>query len=97
MNTLSRRSKLVSFRVSPDEYRSLCEACSDRGLRSVSELARSALDDVLGGNNRLGNIGDQLQNLWMRVQFLTAEFERLSRHIESPRPVAPCSESKPNA
>ena len=43
---------MVSFRVSPEEYRSLCQACSAQGLRSVSELARAAVQTMINRRQR---------------------------------------------
>ena len=43
MSVLKRRSKLVSFRLSDEEYEKLRVACVAEGARSISEFARSAL------------------------------------------------------
>jgi hypothetical protein len=43
MSVVKRRSKLVSFRVSDEEYEKLQGACMAEGARSISEFARSAL------------------------------------------------------
>lgn len=73
---------MVSFRVSPEEYRSLCQACVTQGARSVSELARAAVRLLIVGNNVSVAFEDQVQELRTRVQFLTTELERISRRIE---------------
>jgi hypothetical protein len=73
---------MVSFRVSPEEYRSLCQACTTQGVRSVSELARSAVQTMIDGGSVSHAFDHQLQDLHARVQYLSAELERLSRHIE---------------
>jgi Arc/MetJ-type ribon-helix-helix transcriptional regulator len=73
---------MVSFRVSPEEYRSLCQACSAQGVRSVSELARAAVQMLIKAKTVSEAFDDQLQDLRTRVQFLSAELERLSRHVE---------------
>src|SRR3954464_13152709 len=82
MKMVGRRSKMVSFRVSPEEYRSLCQACSTQGLQSVSELARTAVQAVIGGNGVPRTFDDQLQDLRARLQDLATEFERLSHYVE---------------
>ena len=43
MPLLKRRTKLVSFRLSDEEYEKLRVACVAEGARSISEFARSAL------------------------------------------------------
>lgn len=40
---LKPRTKLVSFRLSAEEYKQLADACAAEGARSISEFARSAL------------------------------------------------------
>jgi hypothetical protein len=43
MVVLKRRSRLVTFRVSPEEYEALTEACIAANARSVSEFSRLAV------------------------------------------------------
>jgi hypothetical protein len=43
MVVLSRRSRLVTFRVSTDEYDTLRKSCLECGARSVAEFSRSAV------------------------------------------------------
>ena len=40
MAVLRRRSRNVSFRLSPEEYEALRERCITEGVRSISEYAR---------------------------------------------------------
>jgi hypothetical protein len=42
MVVLKRRSRLVTFRVSADEYSSLMESCVESGARSIAEYVRAA-------------------------------------------------------
>ena len=93
MKMVGRRSKLVSFRVSPEEYLNLCQACSTQGLRSVSELARTAVQTLIRGKGPSETFDDQLKDLRARVQDLAAEFERLSRYVEREPWVIPTSSS----
>jgi mobilization protein NikA len=44
MAVLKRRSRLVTFRVSNDEYETLQRVCAEAGVRSVSDFARSAVN-----------------------------------------------------
>jgi hypothetical protein len=43
MAILKRRTKLVSFRLSDEEYERVQGACMAEGARSISEYARAAL------------------------------------------------------
>jgi hypothetical protein len=43
VSLLKNRNILVSFRLAPDEYSSVTQACMSIGARSVSDFARQAL------------------------------------------------------
>ena len=47
MPVLKRKSKIVTFRVSPEEYDALAGACAGSGDRSISAFARNAAIDRL--------------------------------------------------
>jgi hypothetical protein len=82
---------MVSFRVSPEEYLTLCEACATQGVRSVSELARTAVNVMICRNGVSGTVDDQLHDLRARVQSLSSEVERLSRHVANEQSITPLS------
>lgn len=79
---LNPRNKMVSFRVSAEEYRNLCQACATQGVRSVSELARAAIQLLIAGNSVTVTLHDEVRELGTRVQFLSTELERLSRQVQ---------------
>ena len=84
---MSRKSKMVSFRVSPAEYAKLREACVTCGAGSVSGLARAALDHIImAGAPTSRSFGEQLQDLRDRVQILTLDIDRLTRCVEGDTP-----------
>ena len=43
MSVLKRKSKVVTFRASPDEYDALAKSCVEAGARSISAFARAAV------------------------------------------------------
>lgn len=49
MPLLIRRSRVVSIRVSDDEFRQLREMCTTTGARCVSDLARDAMFKFMRG------------------------------------------------
>lgn len=63
---------MVTFRVSSEEYQSLEEACVTRRIRSISELARSAVQQWIGETSRTGPF-----EVERRIQVLAKELERL--------------------
>ena len=49
MAVIKPRNRLVNFRVSEDEFKSLREACETGGARSISDFARCAVLTTPGG------------------------------------------------
>src|SRR5690349_18493059 len=91
MSILKRRSRMVSFRLSEDEYSDLKHLCLNGAARSVSELARDALQKLIitrngNGKHPVETVVHVLQN---RVDALDLEVKRLALVIEqaSARPV----------
>ena len=72
---------MISFRLSGEEYRLLQRACEKSGARSVSDLARSAMQRIIldSGSLDRGSTEAQLRELQMRFNVLAAEVERLTR------------------
>lgn len=79
MTVMKRRSKMISVRLSEDEYRDLIALCQERGARSLSDLARDAMNGLLEkGNGRAAEV-ERLQG---RVMELESEVRRLARMVE---------------
>jgi GGDEF domain-containing protein len=47
---LKRRDKLVYFRISGEEFGEILRACDAKGARSVSDLARAAVQEFIKGS-----------------------------------------------
>jgi hypothetical protein len=81
MNGVHRKSKMISFRVSPDGYIKLCEACELRGFVSVSELARVAIEELIGFELTTEHVNLQLSSLDNRLSMLRSEVDRLTELV----------------
>jgi hypothetical protein len=93
MVVLKRRSRLVSFRVSEDEYQKLYNVCLAVGARSVSDVARQAVGRLVGFNGEFGEdlLAQQMRNLDRVVDQLKSKVDQLSRELgeqEQPRQTA---------
>ena len=55
MAVIKRRSKMVSFRLSEQEYQDLLILCEQRGSRSISDLARDAVFSLFASGNGRGD------------------------------------------
>ncbi len=80
---LNRKSKMVSFRVSSEDYERLRIFCVSKGQRSVSDLARLALSTVLDSGGA-PNVESRLSDVEGRIHFLTREVLRLSGAPDHP-------------
>jgi hypothetical protein len=82
MSVLKRRSRMISFRVSEDEYTGLKNLCVNEGARSVSDMARDAVQRLIAKrswpNNQLETVVQVLQG---RVEALDVEVKRLGRTV----------------
>jgi len=87
MAVLKPRTKLIYFRVSEDELEQLNRACQAGGARSVSELARFAMQRALNDSSAtdsssgLGRLEGMIGELSSRVDRLAA---MLSERVEHP-------------
>ena len=83
MAVLKRRSRIVSVRLSEPEYQELVSCCLSRGARSVSDLAREAMQGLLAGGDHDGNgngngLGIEVEKLHGRMEQLDHELKRLA-------------------
>jgi hypothetical protein len=77
-----RRSKIVSFRLSDEEYDSLKSVTASRGARSVSEFTRSVACNMGAGGNRAEKIEDSLRILNDRMKSLDHRIQMLTQVLE---------------
>lgn len=77
---VTRKCRTICFRVSEEDYRALKNLCEVNGGRSVSEVARSAMQEFLaGGANHAGDRADaQVEGISGRLSALERAVERLA-------------------
>jgi len=49
VSILKPRTRIVYFRVSEEDFHRLVDLCPARGARNISELARSAMQNIIRG------------------------------------------------
>ena len=75
------RTRMVSFRLTTEEYERFRQLCLARGLRNVSELVRAAVNHMLAEpalhhptgpsfESRLAHLEDRLHSLALTVETL---------------------------
>ncbi len=84
MAVLKPRNRLVYFRVSEEEFQLFTSMCQAEGARSISDLARVALQRLAHehkGNSedvfleKLGLINQALNELWQKVQGINGRLD----------------------
>jgi len=78
---------MISFRLSPEEYRMLQNACGPNGARSISDLARKAMLELIVSNSQDHSPSDELRHLQDRVRQISDELERIAPLVEGSKPI----------
>jgi len=93
MSVLKRRSRMISFRVSEDEYAGLKNLCVDKGARSVSDMARDAVHRLIFNHSWPNNqawpnhqLETVIQVLQGRIEALDLEVKRLGTALNGQAP-----------
>ena len=74
---------MVSFRLSEEEYEGLKHICITVGARSLSDIARDAVQRLLSNNTESKIDGDeQLRALYERMDALDHEVKRLAGLVD---------------
>jgi hypothetical protein len=76
---LDLKSRMVSFRLTADEYERVRELCYSHGLPSVSEMARTAIHLLLNNLSTLPaqSLEGRLTELEGRVRTLASDVRKL--------------------
>ena len=80
MAILKRRTKLVSFRLSAEEYEKLQGACAAEGARSISDFARAALQRTFWAQN-YGNDSQPAESFNSGAKELIDTMRELNRQL----------------
>ena len=88
MGVLKRRTRLISFRLSDEEYEELLKITAARGARSISDFSRTALCQALKGNfdsvipEPDGTLPNHVRDLIKSMQELGGVISKLSGQLE---------------
>ena len=97
MTPTDSRNRMISFRLSPEEYNRFRDLCFSHGLRSLSELARIAMHNFVSQpipTAAQTSLDARVADLESRLQFLSQELKAL-RHINR-NGAAPTSDNDNN-
>jgi len=82
---LRPRERLVYFRISEDEFHQFLGVCEQEGARSVSDLARSAVQRLITDGNREREereLAPKVQMLEKLIGELTAQVQLLTKLLQ---------------
>ncbi len=80
--SLESRSRMISFRLTAEEYDRFRELCYSNGIRSVSEMARAAINMMLSQPARAPHeaLETRVSELESRLHLLSLEVKKLNQH-----------------
>ena len=81
MTVLNPRSRMISIRLSEEEYAALRRLCSVTGARSVSDLTRDAMRALLNGTHRGDGVGIQVDEFRAEIRGMDRKIEQLAADI----------------
>jgi riboflavin synthase len=79
------KTRMITVRMSNEEYDAICAVTMDLGLRNVSELARTAMRALVRTSHHLAEkpaelkLADRIEEHDMLLQSLVQEIRRLKR------------------
>jgi hypothetical protein len=77
MSIIKPKNKMISFRLSDQEYDELRSVCESQGVRSLSDFARLAIEKLIAG----GEVGTET-GLQSRIEALNSRVQVLDRAVE---------------
>ena len=91
MAVLKRRTRMVNFRLSEDEYEYLKKTCLAEGARSVSDFARAAVCRSMAA----AKPAKEELDVWVRIlDGKVEELDQTVKQLTGQRQAAPRSRSK---
>lgn len=83
MAVLKPRSRMISVRLSEEEYAALRRLCQVTGARSVSDLTRDAMRGLLENGTREDTVGSRMEEFRAQMKSLDRKIESLAAEINA--------------
>ena len=86
MSVIRPRNRLVYFRVSEDEYKQFNQLCKSAGARSISDLARSAMERMVSESKAAGRQDEVVKRLNILdevIAELSTRLQKVNRLVDS--------------
>jgi hypothetical protein len=85
MTVLKPRTRMISVRLSEEEYLALRRLCSITGARSVSDLTRDSMRVLLNGANREDRGSNHVEEFRAEIREMHKKIEQLATEIATSR------------
>ena len=72
---MKRRNRLVYFRISEEEFEQILKACDSKGARSLSDLARAAVQEFIKP------VKPETEQLFDTLNSLSARLDDINRSV----------------
>lgn len=82
MGVSFRKCKMISFRLTPAEYERFQEMCATHGSRSISDLARTAVQKLIASADQADPLAYEVGDLRKQVQSLSLALDRISQRMD---------------
>lgn len=79
--TSKPRNRIVVFRLSQDEYRSLQDACTRAGARNLSDFTRSEVLECLDSEGVGGHLARRFASLEQQIAVLQFQLNNLLQGV----------------
>ena len=73
---------MISFRLSPEDYGRFARMCTERGVGSISDMARLALQKLVAEDADSDPISFELRDLRSRVMAVASDVEHLAEIVK---------------
>jgi predicted xylose isomerase-like sugar epimerase len=78
-----RRSRMVSFRLSPGEYETFAKLCPELGVRSISDIARIALQHLAAARGGSDPLAFEVRDLRSQLKVMVDEVDRIADIVQT--------------
>ena len=83
MTVLKPRSRMITVRLSEDEYLAIRRMCASTGARSISDLTRDAMRAMINGATRGTKHSPYLDEVRDQLSRLNTGLDALAKRLES--------------
>jgi hypothetical protein len=78
-----RKTRMISVRLSPREYENLAKLCPAHGVRSISNIARIALQQLAATSEGTDPLAFEVRDLRSHLRVMAEEVDRIADIVET--------------